>query len=199
VTISDQRLATAKLELHALVERSLANGPGERAVVWVQGCSLGCPGCFNPETHLRGAGTPTEVTGLAQRIGALASAGVSGLTLTGGEPLQQLAAVTALVRQVRRLADMSILLFTGYTLEEVRALPGSDSLLAALDVVIAGRYQHGNQSGHRLLGSTNQTLHLITARHRPADFDHIPEAELLIRPDGQIVATGIVALPIRKL
>ncbi|MCU0780030.1 MAG: radical SAM protein [Akkermansiaceae bacterium] len=39
------------LRLHAFLPRSRANGPGWRSVVWVQGCSLGCPGCFNPQTH----------------------------------------------------------------------------------------------------------------------------------------------------
>ena len=41
------------LRLHAFLPRSRANGPGWRSVVWVQGCSLGCPGCFNPQTHDR--------------------------------------------------------------------------------------------------------------------------------------------------
>ncbi len=39
------------LRLHAFLPRSRANGPGWRSVVWVQGCSLGCAGCFNPQTH----------------------------------------------------------------------------------------------------------------------------------------------------
>ena len=39
------------LNLHALLPRSRANGPGVRLVLWFQGCTLGCPGCFNPTTH----------------------------------------------------------------------------------------------------------------------------------------------------
>jgi len=42
--------------LHALIPASRANGPGLRAVVFFQGCTLRCPGCWNPETHpFRGA------------------------------------------------------------------------------------------------------------------------------------------------
>ena len=39
--------------IHAIEPRSRANGPGARFVVWLQGCTLGCPGCFNPATHAR--------------------------------------------------------------------------------------------------------------------------------------------------
>jgi anaerobic ribonucleoside-triphosphate reductase activating protein len=191
-------VGSERLDLHAFVPHSQANGPGERAVVWVQGCSLACPGCFNPETHARGTGTPTRVAELASRIAALAQSGVAGLTLTGGEPLEQMAAVTALVLGVRRQVDLSVLLFTGYSWDEARALPGAEVLLAAVDVVIAGRFDHAHRLGRSLLGSANQTIHFLTDRHSPADFDNIPEAELLIGPDGQVVATGIVAVPIRR-
>ncbi|MGE3780657.1 MAG: 4Fe-4S cluster-binding domain-containing protein [Pirellulaceae bacterium] len=40
-----------QLRVHALMECSTVNGPGVRAVIWVQGCSLGCPGCWNAQTH----------------------------------------------------------------------------------------------------------------------------------------------------
>jgi len=37
--------------VHSMLPRSTANGPGERAVVWFQGCDLRCSGCWNPRTH----------------------------------------------------------------------------------------------------------------------------------------------------
>ena len=37
--------------LHAFVPASRANGPGLRAVIYFQGCSLQCAGCWNPDTH----------------------------------------------------------------------------------------------------------------------------------------------------
>lgn len=74
------------LRLHAFLPRSRANGPGWRSVVWVQGCSLGCPGCFNPQTHNREeVGEAVEVAEVMQRILA---AGTEGVTVSGGEPLQ---------------------------------------------------------------------------------------------------------------
>ncbi len=35
------------LNVAATMSRSRANGPGVRAVIWVQGCTIGCPGCYN--------------------------------------------------------------------------------------------------------------------------------------------------------
>ena len=159
---------------------------------------MACPGCFNPETPARGTGTSMAVAELASRIAVLVREGVAGLTISGGEPLEQISAVTALVLAVRRQVDLSVLLFTGFSWDEARALPGAEALLAALDVVIAGRYDHAHRLGRSLLGSANQTIHFLTDRHGPADFDDIPEAELFIGPDGQVVATGIVAVPIRQ-
>ena len=59
---------TTRLRLHAFLPRSRANGPGVRAVIWVQGCSLGCPGCFNPQTHAFSGGEVVTVEELFERI-----------------------------------------------------------------------------------------------------------------------------------
>jgi anaerobic ribonucleoside-triphosphate reductase activating protein len=50
------------LRVHSVMEVSRVNGPGRRAVVWLQGCSLHCPGCWNPETHAKQGGMGIIVT-----------------------------------------------------------------------------------------------------------------------------------------
>ena len=75
--------------LHALIPASLANGPGLRAVVFFQGCTLACPGCFNPGTHPF-AGTEISVLALAERVvRAYREYKLEGVTFSGGEPMQQ--------------------------------------------------------------------------------------------------------------
>lgn len=106
------------LRLHSLLPFSRANGPGARAVVWVQGCSLGCPGCFNPETHSPHAGDTVALDDLFERIVALGDS-IEGITLSGGEPLQQRTAVTELLRRVRLETKLSSVVFTGFTWDEV--------------------------------------------------------------------------------
>src|SRR5437868_145303 len=97
---SDPSMSTPHLRLHEFLPESRANGPGVRAVVWVQGCSLGCPGCFNPETHPASGGRMASVDDLLREIAGLGDA-IEGVTLSGGEPLQQRGAVVALLRRLR--------------------------------------------------------------------------------------------------
>ncbi|MCA9796206.1 MAG: 4Fe-4S cluster-binding domain-containing protein, partial [Candidatus Eremiobacteraeota bacterium] len=87
-----------ELRIADIVWSSRANGPGPRAVVWVQGCSLGCAGCFNPHTHDFQAGRWLPVPDLVEQLRGLP---VQGLTISGGEPLQQARAVGALVSRLK--------------------------------------------------------------------------------------------------
>src|SRR5262245_56415231 len=124
--------ARVSIRIHAVEPRSRANGPGARFVVWIQGCTLGCPGCFNPPTHDAGGGREVPVEELAAQRAA--TPGIEGLSLSGGEPLQQPAAAAALL-DAARARGLSTLAFSGYTLEEIRAIPGGPEVLARLDVL----------------------------------------------------------------
>src|SRR4051794_9779781 len=106
--------------VHAIEPRSRANGPGARFVVWLQGCTLGCPGCFNPGTHDPAGGREVPLDDLAPQLAA--TPGIEGLSPSGGEPLQQPAAAAALLEAARALG-LSTLAFSGYTEAEIRALP----------------------------------------------------------------------------
>lgn len=78
------------LKVHSLLESSVANGPGQRAVIWVQGCTLGCPGCWNPLSHRRSTGTEWGIEELAGWLKSVRSRiEISGVTISGGEPLEQ--------------------------------------------------------------------------------------------------------------
>ncbi len=182
------------LRVHATEARSRANGPGTRFVVWLQGCTLGCPGCFNPTTHDASGGRETTVAELAAE---LAAANVDGLTLSGGEPLQQPAAAAALLAEARALG-LSTLVFSGYTLDEIRALPGGEGVLAHLDVLIDGRYVAGDRLATGLRGSANQRIQLLTSRHTIAEVEATPVAEIRIAPGGDVVLTGVNPLKLRR-
>lgn len=181
------------LRIHGFLPRSRANGPGTRAVIWTQGCSLACPGCYNPQTHAFAGGNVVPVAELFERIARLGPA-IEGLTLSGGEPLQQPDAVAELLARVRAETNLSLLLFTGYSWPEVAALPGADALLAGVDVLIAGRYVAQSRVARGLRGSANQTLHLLTPRYSLPDLEAAPEAEVVIGRDGDLSASGIQPL-----
>lgn len=179
-----------RLKIHHILNASRSNGPGQRAVVWTQGCTLGCPGCFNPETHdfISGEGKPVE--DIARDLINLAY-GIEGITISGGEPFQQAHALADLLDIIRRSSSLSIIVFTGYTLDELRGIPGAPAALSSIDVLIAGRFEVKNRLAAGLVGSANKTLHFLTPRYSAVDLGSIPEAEVFIQPDGDVVLTGI--------
>ena len=184
-----------KLRVHAVEPRSRANGPGARFVVWLQGCTLGCPGCFNPTTHDAGDSSEIELAAIEAQLAA--TRGIEGLSLSGGEPLQQAEAAAALLAVARRLG-LSTLAFSGYTIDEIRALPHGDLVLARLDVLIDGRYVSTERLATGLRGSTNQRIQLLTDRYRLADVEATPVAEIRIGKSGEVVLTGVDPLKLRR-
>ena len=179
--------------IHATEPRSRANGPGERFVVWFQGCTLGCAGCFNPATHAAG-GTPREI---GELVAEARAARVEGITLSGGEPLQQPEAALALLRAARA-AGLTTLVFSGYTIDEIRAQPLGPAVLAELDVLVDGRYVSTDRHATGLRGSANQRIHCLTSRYSIEDVESTPVAEVRIAPDGTAVLTGVDPIKLKR-
>lgn len=177
------------LRLHAFVPHSRANGPGLRAVVWVAGCSLHCAGCFNPATHDPAHGQVVSVADLFGQI--VSTPGIEGVSLTGGEPLQQPGPVLALLRCLRAETKLSTLLFTGFWPHEIERMPFQSELPHLLDVLIAGRYEQEQRIASGLIGSASKTVHFYTKRYQMADLAATPPAEVIIGGDGTIVLSGI--------
>jgi anaerobic ribonucleoside-triphosphate reductase activating protein len=181
------------VKLHAIEPRSRANGPGARFVVWFQGCTLGCPGCFNPATH--GDGPESDLAGVIAQLRAARD--IEGLSLSGGEPLQQPEAALALLEAARALG-LSTLAFSGYTIDEIRAQPLGEAVLAQLDVLIDGRYVAGDRLATGLRGSANQRIQLLTSRYTLADVEATPVAEIRIGKTGEVVLTGVNPLKLKR-
>lgn len=178
------------LRIHDFEPFSRANGPGVRVVIWVQGCSLNCPGCFNPETHPFEGGELLSTDELFQRIVVLSDS-IEGISVSGGEPLQQRRPLLALLQRVRRETSLSVLLFSGYTWEKIKQMPGADGLRACVDVLIAGPYDPSQHLGRDLRGSANQTMHFFTDRYTMDDLKPVPPAEVIITAEGEIIVSGI--------
>lgn len=180
--------------------RSRANGPGVRTVVWFQGCSLGCVGCFNPATHVMEAVAATtrtvEFDSILAGLAGAAASGIDGLTLSGGEPMQQIDAAIVLLAAAR-LAGLSTLMFSGYTIEEIQTLPRGGEALALLDVLIDGRYRSELRLGQGLRGSSNQRVHLLSNRYTTRDIDEAPLGEVRIAPNGEVILTGVTPLRLK--
>jgi anaerobic ribonucleoside-triphosphate reductase activating protein len=170
----------------ACLERSRANGPGERFVVWTQGCALACPGCFNPPLWDRAPGESLEVSALARRINAVG--GLRGVTVSGGEPLEQPEALAALLDLLRKDLDSAI--FTGFSPAEIAADPARARILKLADLVVAGRYVREQASdANPWAGSSNKEILELTGRIRRDEFPSC-RVEVRIAADGVVSMTG---------
>ncbi|HWR40106.1 MAG TPA: 4Fe-4S single cluster domain-containing protein [Patescibacteria group bacterium] len=183
-----------QIRLAAFVERSMANGPGCRAVIWVQGCHRRCPGCFNPAMLDFVGGQMIDVSELARQI--LAIDGIEGITLSGGEPLTQAGPLAQLAESLQR-QGLNVVLFTGYDAKELAVLtdPDQRQLLAAVDLAVAGPYRQELPSRCYLCGSDNQELVFLSERlrwHPDLITGCDAVAEFIIETDGRIRVSGLL-------
>jgi anaerobic ribonucleoside-triphosphate reductase activating protein len=167
-------------------------GPGRRAGIWLQGCSIHCPGCLSRDTWAP-ATSMTEAAAIADWAEDQASDGLTGITVSGGEPLdqaEQLAALLADLRERPRLAGADVLLYTGYAYGAVSSR--HKAVLALVDAVISGPYVESRPSRHRWMGSGNQVLTMLTERARERFAEPAGPRQLQISADGgKIWMTGI--------
>jgi anaerobic ribonucleoside-triphosphate reductase activating protein len=169
-----------------------AEGPHLRFALWVQGCTLACPGCCNPELWSAHAGRDVAIDVLvAAAIAARAEHGIEGVTIVGGEPLEQIDGVTAFARAVR-VHGLGVLVFTGFALAEARARPGFAALWDAVDTLVDGRFDaRARDDARRFIGSTNQGLCHRTDRYAaPEPWQGPATAELVRGDDGRLRVVG---------
>lgn len=179
-------MSEAFLNVSAVRPRTRTNGPGWRAAVWVQGCTIRCPGCFNPGTHSHEARALWVPEALAER---LMNGTVEGLTILGGEPFEQAAACGRLARRARDLGG-SVVTYSGYTWAYLREskVPEVRALIAASDLLITGPYVANLRTdGRGWHGSSNQEFVFVTDRYDEsirAQFDGAPVVE--VWTDGHV-------------
>lgn len=153
-----------KLQLHNVQDGVTVLGPGVRYVVWTQGCPRRCPGCMTPQSQPREGGTWVESSQVAEDI---LRSGRTGLTVSGGEPFLQAEALCQVIGQVRQQRDVGVIIYTGYTLAELRESddPWVSKLLEQCDLLVDGAYIQELNDGKSLRGSSNQNAIPLTDRY----------------------------------
>lgn len=146
------------IRIAGVVNDSIVDGPGLRFSVFTQGCSHHCPGCHNPETHDPQGGHDEDTEALIAKMKK--NPLLSGLTLTGGDPLEQSAPCLELAKAAHALG-LNVWAYTGYTWEQLleRNDPGQMALLREVDVLVDGPFILAERSlelDYR--GSKNQRL-----------------------------------------
>lgn len=174
------------LNLARTIPRSAANGPGERFVVWTQGCDLACPGCWNPDTWAFSKRLLVNTADLTATI--LSTPDIEGVTLTGGEPFAQAKALAEVAQAVQQ-AGLTVFIFSGHELKDLTA-PAHQALLQSTDVLVGGRYKEDRRNlTLPWRGSENQQVHYLTNRYSFADCRE-SVAEFHLGLDGRLIVTG---------
>lgn len=179
------------LNIAAVAARTQALGPGTRAVVWVQGCPLNCPGClapawipFVPAVER----TPQDVLDMFDLDA------ITGLTFSGGEPMEQAAGLAELARLARQKKDLNLICFTGYRYERLLKRPpnsGVPRLLAEVDVLVDGPFIQSLNDSVGLRGSSNQRVIHLTSRLKEHDLETITRKIEITVTDGELAFIGI--------
>jgi anaerobic ribonucleoside-triphosphate reductase activating protein len=198
--------------IHGFVSHSRVNGPGVRAVVYFQGCNLGCASCWNPATHAF-AGPPRGVHNVAEQVAAAHRTHfLDGVTVSGGEPMQQALDLLDLIRLLKRVRpEISIGMYSGYMQHELdsggfwtRHGIAQDArrriwvdIKRHLDFAVLGRFVAARPSTLPLRTSANQVLRLFSDRYREEHFKAL-EFEVHIEAQGFVQITGfpLAGLPV---
>ena len=126
-----------------ITKHDIANGRGVRVVLWVSGCSHHCTGCQNPDTWDDDYGSRFEASDLSDIITLLREDWISGLTLSGGDPLKpsnvDMCTIVAACAK-SNVPNKDIWCWTGYTWDEIIAREDCKYILQCIDVLVDGEF-----------------------------------------------------------
>lgn len=149
-----------QVRLAGILPNSNANGPGLRKAIFSQGCSHGCPDCFNKHTWSFSGGKMVDCDEIIQET--LEETYLSGVTFTGGDPFDQPEPFAYMAKAFKK-SKLNIWSYTGYTWEQLLKLAESNvhikDMINNIDVIVDGPFiksKHSDQIEFR--GSTNQRI-----------------------------------------
>ena len=150
------------IDVFKLLKNTQVEGPGKRFCIWVQGCKKHCPNCWAKDTWEFGIGTKYSVDDLFNQIKEVQD--IEGITFLGGEPFEQADELAELSIKIKGLG-LSVLCFTGYTLEELQSKndDGVNLFLSSIDLLIDGGFEQDKFDLSRpWVGSSNQRYIFLT-------------------------------------
>lgn len=191
-SMTNTTIPAGYLNIMGYVDESEVNGPGKRAVIWVQGCKRECPGCFNPASW---SFEPNQVVAIDELVEKITRNPLNeGVTFSGGEPFWQAPALAELAQRLKA-KGLNVMSFSGLTLQQLRspkAPPGARALLAQLDLLIDGPYVeslaiHDPTSP---VSSRNQQVRVFNPEFRDRIDWASDQMEIHVLKDGTRIITG---------
>lgn len=184
------RVARVLYPVHSL-------GPGERIVIWVQGCDRRCDGCANPELWDKNKVIDIPLSFLIGMVrSAIKNYKLTGITITGGEPFLQSKELSTLLKSINDICS-DILVFSGYTYQQLVYSQDKDihDFLNGISVLIDGPYLKEKNLSEKLRGSRNQNMLFLDPKIKDQYNEYIHNKhekrfEQFFAEDG-IISVGI--------
>lgn len=179
------------IRINSYIPITDVEGVGTRFAIWVQGCSLHCKGCANSHMWDKESGTLYNTEDLISLILSYKDR-VEGVTFLGGEPLEQIEAVTEISRAVQEIG-LSVIVFTGYEYKNLEQRADFQELIKYVDILIDDRYEQDKTDYSRpWVGSSNQNYYFLSDRYNESVItEYKNKIEVRISPDNKVVMTGM--------
>jgi pyruvate formate lyase activating enzyme len=158
--------ATITGSLHSWDVSTGVDGPGTRFVAFLAGCPLRCQYCHSPDTWYRRSGHPVTADDLVheiRRYERFIKVAHGGVTLSGGEPLQQPAFTREVLRRCHEMRLHTALDTSGFLGDRA-----DDDLLSAVDLVLLD-IKSGDPATYRKVTRTGRLSPTIRFAHRLAE------------------------------
>ena len=153
------------LNIYNFIESTKTLGPFNRFALWTQGCSFTCLGCMTPNSQSFDSGENISIRKIVDTI--LKVPNIEGITISGGEPFLQAEALWHLIEQLKGKNDLGVIVYTGFTLEQLKEKNDKNInlFLENIDILIDGLYNDKLNDGVSLRGSSNQNIYQFTQRY----------------------------------
>jgi anaerobic ribonucleoside-triphosphate reductase activating protein len=178
--------------VYKILTNTRVEGPGIRFCIWTQGCKKHCPGCWAKETWSFDNGTSYNIETLYKMI--VSEKNIEGVTFLGGEPFEQAEELSHLAKLIKT-NNLSIVCFTGYTLEELKSKNDGavNEFLKYIDLLIDGGFEQDKFDLSRpWVGSSNQRYIFLTDFYSFKDIEkYSNKVEAHLLPDGKLELNGM--------
>lgn len=178
------------INVYKYLKNTSVEGPGNRFCLWVQGCKKHCRGCYATETW----SFEKNKIYTAEEICSFIPEDVEGITFLGGEPFEQAKELKQVAKYCQN-KGLSVVCFTGYTIEEIKSSHDTARLefLEYIDLLIDGGFEQKNFDLSRpWIGSSNQRYIFLSDRYTQQDIEKYKnKIEMRISPDGKLEINGM--------
>ena len=167
-------------------------GYGQRFGIWTVGCPRRCENCSNPELQVPNPAKSIEVESVLNIVSQYANS-IDGITVTGGDPLMQPEGLKELLVGFDAIGIHDVLVYTGYTIDEINRSAKLSGLLTHIGVLIDGPYIDRLNDNRSIRGSSNQKIWILRDElsDRYRDVDQWERKSQVINSNNSLYAIGI--------